>query len=116
MINPLSMRNICHKFFTVKWRNVIYILLFFSTAASGQEVIDEDFIDILTKNAQELFSEQDADFAVKTIPEKWINESAVTIGYKKHILFDKKRSGLLGGKENLVLLEKKRMKVKLADN
>ena len=112
------MRHLYDKILGIKWRNAIYILVvvLFSTTARAQEVIDEDFIDILSKNAQELFSEQDGDFGVKTIPEKWANESAVTIGYKKHILFDKKRSGLLGGKENLVLLEKKRMKVKLADN
>ena len=107
-----------YKKFTVQWRNIVCILsaVLLSAVGNGQEVIDEDFIDILSKNAQELFSEQDGDFVVKTIPDKWANESSVTIGYKKHILFDKKRSGLLGGKENLVLLEKKRMKVKLADN
>ncbi|HLG38159.1 MAG TPA: hypothetical protein VI461_00775 [Chitinophagaceae bacterium] len=101
----------------MKWRNIacVVVTLFTSMAINAQEVIDEDFIDILSKNAGEILSEQDADFSVNTIPEKWINESAVTIGYKKHILFDKKRSGLLGGKENLVLLEKKRMKIKLID-
>lgn len=90
-------------------------LLFTTLAAKSQEIIDEDFIDILTQNARELLAEQDADFATNTTPEKWNDESMITIGYKKHILFDKKRSGLLGGKENLVLLEKKRMKLKLID-
>lgn len=105
------------KYFTMKWKHFIYILVlvFSSVAANSQEVIDEDFIDILSKNAQELLADSDADFSVKAIPEKWSGESMVTIGYKKHILFDKKRSGLLGGKENLVLLEKKRMKLKLID-
>jgi hypothetical protein len=105
------------KRFIMKRRNFVCVLitLFISIASPAQDVIDEDFIDILSKNAQEILNEQDADFSVNTIPEKWINESAVTIGYKKHILFDKRRSGLLGGKENLVLLEKKRMKIKLAD-
>ena len=106
-----------NKSFTMKWRNTIcvFITLFTSVAIHAQEVIDEDFIDILSKNALEILNEPDADFSVNTVPEKWMNESAVTIGYKKHILFDKKRSGLLGGKENLVLLEKKRMKIKLID-
>jgi hypothetical protein len=101
----------------MKWRNSLFVLitLFTSIVIHAQEVIDEDFIDILSKNALEIWNETDADFSTNTVPEKWMNESAVTIGYKKHILFDKKRSGLLGGKENLVLLEKKRMKIKLID-
>lgn len=105
------------KIFTKGSRILIGILaaLFISISASTQEIIDEDFIDVLSKNAQELLSEQDGDFSLTAIPDKWKNESAVTIGYKKHILFDKKRSGLLGGKENLVLLEKKRMKLVLGD-
>jgi hypothetical protein len=105
------------KIFATWRKNFTWTLavLFISVSSSSQEIIDEDFIDILSKNALELLSEQDADFSVSAIPDKWKNESAVTIGYKKHILFDKKRSGLLGGKENLVLLEKKRMKLVLTD-
>src|SRR5215203_3624618 len=85
----------------------LLLILFFKNACA-QEVIDEDFIDILSKNATELLADTDPDFAIRSIPEKWADESVVAIAYKKHILFDKKRSGLLGGKENLVLLEKKR--------
>ncbi len=91
------------------------LLLFVNLAVSGQEIIDEDFIEILSQNARELLNEPDPDFTANSIPDKWSDESMVAIGYKKHILFDKKRSGLLGGKENLVLLEKKRMKLKLID-
>jgi hypothetical protein len=101
-----------------QYRRLILVPVFLflmSLPAICQEIIDEDFIDILSQNAKELLNEQDADFATNTIPDKWVDESVVGIGYKKHILFDKKRSGLLGGKENLVLLEKKRMKVKLID-
>ena len=101
----------------MKWRLFFLIscTLFMAPALRSQEVIDEDFIDILSRNAGELLADTDADFSVSAVPEKWLNESAVIIGYKKHILFDKKRSGLLGGKENLVVLEKKRVKVKLID-
>jgi hypothetical protein len=91
------------------------LLLLTCTIVSSQEIIDEDFIDILSQNAREVLNEQDPDFAVQNVPDKWSGESLVAIGYKKHILFDKKRSGLLGGKENLVLIERKRMKVKLMD-
>ena len=85
------------------------------TRLDAQEIIDEDFIEVLSQNAKEVLNETDADFAVSAVPDKWMDESVVAIGYKKHILFDKKRSGLLGGKENLVLIEKKRMKIKLID-
>ena len=94
---------------------LLIICISFSPLVRSQEVIDEDFIEVLSKNAAELLAESDPDFATNAIPEKWADESIVAIAYKKHILFDKKRSGLLGGKENLVLLEKKRMKVKLLD-
>ncbi len=82
----------------------------------AQDVIDEDFTVALSHNAEELFAEADPDFAVATIPDKWLGESAVCLAYKKNIAFDKKRSGLLGGKQNLVVVEKKRMKVKLTDD
>lgn len=102
----------------IKWRSVL-LALFASvtlvTAGTAQEIIDEDFITILEENAKEVLNEADADFSVNAVPAKWNEESVVAIGYKKHILFDKKRSGLLGGKENLVLIERKRMKLKLLD-
>jgi hypothetical protein len=101
----------------MSWKNIscFLVILFSSVLVHAQEVIDEDFIDNLSNNAKELLADPDPDFASNSIPDKWINESAVTIAYKKHILFDKKRSGLLGGKENLILLETKRMKIKLID-
>jgi hypothetical protein len=91
------------------------LLLLAYHPAAAQEIIDEDFIDILSQNAREVMNEQDPDFATQNVPDKWSGESLVAIGYKKHILFDKKRTGLLGGKENLVLVERKRMKLKLMD-
>lgn len=102
----------------IKWRSVLLALLALAglaTAGYAQEIIDEDFITVLGENAREVLNETDADFSVNAIPVKWNEESVVAIGYKKHILFDKKRSGLLGGKENLVLIERKRMKLKLLD-
>lgn len=102
----------------IKWRSVVLALFALeglATAGYAQEIIDEDFITVLGENAREVLNETDADFSVNAIPVKWNEESVVAIGYKKHILFDKKRSGLLGGKENLVLIERKRMKLKLLD-
>jgi hypothetical protein len=91
------------------------LLLLAYRPIAAQEIIDEDFIDILSQNAREVMNEQDPDFITQNVPDKWSGESLVAIGYKKHILFDKKRTGLLGGKENLVLVERKRMKLKLMD-
>lgn len=102
----------------MKWRSVLLALfasVALATTGYAQEIIDEDFITILGENAKEVLNEADADFLVNAVPVKWNEESVVAIGYKKHILFDKKRSGLLGGKENLVLIERKRMKLKLLD-
>lgn len=90
------------------------LLLFVS--ANSQDIIDEDFIEVLSRNGSEvLVEETDADFNVTAIPEKWVNESVVAMAYREHILFDKRRSGLLGGKENVVVIETKRMKLKLLD-
>ena len=98
-----------------KYLMLTLAIFFVFVSANSQEIIDEDFIEILSRNALEVMNEADPDFAINNIPDKWLDESVVAIAYKKHILFDKKRSGLLGGKENLVLIEKKRMKLKLID-
>jgi hypothetical protein len=106
---------------TLKYKKIILsllllpALLLLAPAAHSQEVIDEDFIDLLQKNAKAVWDEADADFSVSTIPDKWKNESGVVMAYKEHVLFDKQRRGLLGGKADLLLLEKKRMKIKLQD-
>ncbi|MGC4037317.1 MAG: hypothetical protein QM764_15260 [Chitinophagaceae bacterium] len=105
----MSVKNYIRVLFTCA---VVFLI---TNKTHSQEIIDEDFIETLSRNAAEVLSEPDADFTVSSIPTKWADESAVAIAYKKHILFDKKRSGLLGGKENLVLIEKKRMKLKLLD-
>jgi hypothetical protein len=47
------------------------VFLLITTLAISQEIIDEDFIDILTQNSQELLSEQDADFTTTNTPDKW---------------------------------------------
>ena len=102
----------------IKRRSVLLVFIVsvcLGTTGHAQEIIDEDFITVLGENAREVLNEADADFSVNAVPAKWNEESVVVIGYKKHILFDKKRSGLLGGKENLVLIERKRMKLKLLD-
>ncbi len=89
--------------------------LAFSSFAQG--VIDEDFIEVIEKNAAPYWSESASAFTTNSIPEKWKNESAVIIGYKRSITFDKKISGgwISSTKSNVFLFEKVRFKIKLQD-
>ncbi len=66
------------------------MVLICSPGVHAQEMIDEDFIDPFSQNSKEVLSETDADFSTNRVPAKWANESMVMIGYRKHILFDKK--------------------------
>lgn len=91
------------------------LFLFTGITTKAQEMIDEDFLDNLAKNARQVWEENDPDFNVSAIPDKWKNESGVVIGYREQVLFDKQKSGFLGGKSDLILYEKKRMKIKLLD-
>ena len=93
----------------------VLALLFSANFLQAQEMIDEDFLENLSKNAKQVWEENDADFNVSIIPDKWKNESGVVIGYREQVLFDKQKSGFLGGKADLILYEKKRLKVKLQD-
>lgn len=89
--------------------------LAFSSFAQG--VIDEDFIEVIEKNAAPYWSESASAFTTNNIHEKWKNESAVIIGYKRSITFDKKVSGgwISSTKSNVFLFEKVRFKIKLQD-
>lgn len=98
--------------------SILAVLFSFGTwcHTQAQELIDEDFIDNLSKRAATLWAETDNDFTTNTIPDKWNKESAVIIGYKKYLNFDKESRGLLLGRSSyLVIVEKKRFKIKLLD-
>jgi hypothetical protein len=100
-----------HTLFTL----TLLAALFFSPAANGQDIIDEDFIADLQKQAVSLWSEADADFDNNIIPARWGDESAIVMGYKKYLAFD--REGyFLRKKKDLEILEKRRFKIKLMDN
>ena len=91
-------------------------LLFCSTAAA-QDFIDEDFLDNIEANAKFIWAEPAAAFDVKEIPAKWSGESAVVMGYKRSILFDKKNSGgfFSPRQKNVFFFEKVRFKIQLRD-
>lgn len=88
-----------------------------ASSSFAQGVIDEDFIEVIEKNAAPYWSESASAFTTNSIPEKWKNESAVIIGYKRSITFDKKISGgwISSTKSNVFLFEKVRFKIKLQD-
>ena len=85
--------------------------------ATAQDIIDEDFLEKLEENAKPLWNDNSAAFLVKDVPAKWSNESAVVIGYRRSITFDKQsRGGFLTARQNnLFFFEKVRFKVKVQD-
>jgi len=86
--------------------------------ASGQNFIDEDFLDNIEANARSMFNEPATAFQSNTTPSKWDKESAVIIGYSRSIQFDRtSRGGFITRKErSLWFIEKDRLKIKLNDN
>lgn len=93
-------------------------VMLLSLFATAQTYIDEDFLDVIEKNAKPLLLEFDAAFKSNTPPPKWDNESAVILGYSRSVLFDRQsRGGFLSRKEkSLWFVEKDRFKIKLNDN
>jgi hypothetical protein len=93
------------------------ILLVCTSAAGAQELINEDFLDNIETNAAALWSENIPEFAVTRVPDKYKEESAVVMGFKRSVTIDKKsRSGFLSrGERSLLFFENVRFKIKLND-
>jgi hypothetical protein len=89
----------------------------YCTTGIAQNIIDEDFLDVIEKNAAPLWQQQIAQFAVNTVPAKYIKESAVIFGFKRELSIDKKsKSGFLTkGERSLIFYETVRFKIKLND-
>jgi hypothetical protein len=89
----------------------------YCTAGIAQNVIDEDFLDVIEKNAAPLWQQQIAQFAVSTVPAKYVKESAVIFGFKRELTIDKKsKSGFFTkGERSLIFYETVRFKIKLND-
>jgi hypothetical protein len=106
---------------TIVFRLISYfpllLLVFLSSPAAAQEMIDEDFIEIIEKNATAYWNVAPPEFSVNTVPDKLKNESAVILGYKRSITFDKKVSGgwFTSSKSNVLFYETVRFKVKVQD-
>ena len=97
---------------------ILFLLTTHTMVSVAQDYINEDFLDNLEANAKFILDEPAAAFSVNAVPDKWKNESATVIGYKRSILFDKKSSGgFFTAKERSVyFFEKVRFKIKLNDN
>ncbi|HTL10490.1 MAG TPA: hypothetical protein VL307_19580 [Chitinophagaceae bacterium] len=95
----------------------IWLLGFLTGSLHAQDFIDEDFLDNIETNARFIFTEPAAAFAVTAPPAKWNDASAVVMGYKRSILFDKKSSGgfFTARQKNVFFFEKVRFKIQLHD-
>lgn len=102
----------------VQYLIVAFFLITEIPAVKAQSIINEDFIDNIETNAKFILEENAPAFAINLVPDKWNNESATVIGYKRSILFDKKSSGgfFTARDRSLYFFEKVRFKIKLNDN
>jgi len=96
---------------------VLFFSLAFCTISFAQNVIDEDFLDIIEKNAAPLWQHSTTEFSNSTVPAKYAKESAVIFGFKRELSIDKKsKFGFLTkGERSLVFYENVRFKIKLND-
>ncbi len=95
----------------------MFCLLLFSFELQAQDIINEDFLDNIESNAQQLWAENIPAFSTNTIPDKYKNESAVVLGFKRVVNIDKKsRMGFLSrGERSLLFFETVRFKIMLTD-
>jgi hypothetical protein len=93
------------------------ILCVASCAIQAQSLIDEDMLDNIEENAKVLWSDASPAFASNTTPDKYKDESAIIIGYKRNVTIDKKsRTGFFTrGERSLLFDENIHFKIKLND-
>ena len=96
---------------------LLLAMLLFVGTAHAQTVINEDFLDNIENNAKSMWSENAPAFASTVTPDKYKDESAVVIGFKRTVNIDKKtRSGFFSkGERSLIFYENVRFKIKLND-
>jgi hypothetical protein len=96
---------------------LIVILFYLGNTGVAQDVIDEDFLEIIAKNANPLWEQAAPQFVNNTVSDKYKKESAVIIGFKRELSIDKKsKAGFLSkGERSLLFYENVRFKIKLND-
>lgn len=93
------------------------VLAIYNANSFAQNIIDEDFLDVIEKNASTLWAQSTPAFANNTVPSKYAKASAVIFGFKRELSIDKKSTfGVLSkGERSLVFYENVRFKIKLND-
>jgi hypothetical protein len=96
---------------------IALFLFIISLATQAQSLIDEDMLDNIEENAKGLWSETTQAFISNTTPEKYKDESAIIIGFKRNVTIDKKsRIGFFTrGERSLLFDENIHFKIKLND-
>lgn len=96
---------------------LFFSLALYSNFSFAQNVIDEDFLDIIEKNATPIWEQASTQFSNSTVPSKYSKESAVIFGFKRDLSIDKKsKFGFLTkGERSLIFYENVRFKIKLND-
>lgn len=94
----------------------VFCLLFLFLFDSGlaQSLIDDEQAALVKSNGAQLWAEAIPEFQSNEVPAKWSNESAVILGYKRYLKFDRE-GRFMSRRKNLVITEKKRFKIKLLD-
>ena len=64
---------------------LIALATFASFSTKAQDVIDDDMLDNIAKNASPLWADKTTAFINNTIPDKYKEESAVVFGYKRNV-------------------------------
>lgn len=92
-------------------------LLLGSTVVLGQDIINEELLDDIEANAKPMWGANEPPFTTNNTPDKYKNESAIIIGYKRSVSIDKKsRAGFFTrGEKSLIFYENVRFKIKLND-
>ncbi|HPH83877.1 MAG TPA: hypothetical protein PLC48_00405 [Ferruginibacter sp.] len=94
---------------------ILFVLMAFT--AQSQDFINEDFLDNIENNAKPMWSENTPAFDLTAVPDKYKNESATVIGFRRSVTIDKKsRMGFLSrGERSLIFQENVRFRIKLND-
>jgi hypothetical protein len=81
------------------------------------QIINEDYLEILSANAAPLWNNTNPAFNTSTVPEKYKTSSAVIIGYQRELSIDKqsKAKFLKKAESSLLFFENTRFKIKLLD-
>lgn len=104
--------------FYIKHRIIlITALCIASFSGSAQTVIDEDLLDNIEVNAKPLWVDAADVFAGTSTPDKYKEESAIIMGYKRNVTIDKRsRAGFFSkGERSLLFFENIHFKIKLID-